>query len=237
MSKAILGKWDFIFLLGESGGGKGTLVKNMKKYWIPNLKSSSTGDMLREKSLTDPEMKKLTDEGILVGDDIVFRLFHEFATENTPGLMDGFPRNRQQALDTIKFIKEKRWRVLVIDIYCDIEVIIERLLQRGREDDKLAIMYKRNLTHKTLHPVVMEEIKRRRDLFDVISLDGNRPEEIVFTNLLLNLLREVDMLYFYEFNSQTHQLSVNPDETTINPALNRFLSGMLQTIQQNIDAQ
>ncbi len=153
--KSILGKWDFIFLLGESGGGKGTLVKNINKYWLPDLPANSMGDIFREKAKTDPEIKKLTDEGILIGDDVVFRLFSDFS-KSAPGLIDGFPRNRQQALDAIKFIKEMRWRVLVIDLHCDVEVIIERLLYRGREDDKLAIMYKRNMAHKMLHPAVME---------------------------------------------------------------------------------
>lgn len=235
--KAILGKWDYIFLLGESGGGKGTLVKNINRYWLPGLPSKSMGDIFREKAKTDPEIKRLTDEGILIGDDVVFRLFREIVEEKSPGLVDGFPRNRQQALDAIKFIKEKRWRVLVIDIHCDIEVIIERLLHRGREDDKLSIMYKRNQTHKTYHPIVMEEIKNRRDLFDVISLNGNLPAEITFTNFMLDVLRLVDMLYLYDINLQLPEFLVNTDETTINPAINRFICDMLRRIQTSIDSE
>jgi adenylate kinase family enzyme len=233
---AIIGKWDFVFLLGESGGGKGTLVKNIKKYWLPDLDARSMGDIFREKAKTDEEIKRLTDEGVLIGDDIAFRMFRELVAESAgPGLVDGFPRNREQALDAIKFIKEHRWRVLVIDITCDIEVIIERLLQRGREDDKLSIMYKRNQTHKMHHPIVMEEIKNRRDLFDVITINGNQPSEIAFTNFMLNVLRMVDMLYLYNINMQLPEFVPNKDEMTINPAVNRFICDMLRRIQNSID--
>lgn len=231
----ILGKWDFIFLLGESGAGKGTLVKNIKKYWLQDLRSNSMGDIFREKSRTDAEIKKLTDEGILINDSLVFQLFHDFAVENSPGLIDGFPRNRQQVLDSIKFIKEMEWRVLVIDVFCDIEVIIERLLSRGRSDDKLSIMYKRNLDHKTLHPVVMEEINNRRDLFDVIRLNGNALEDVAFTNFILDVFRLVDMLYLYDFQNKIPEFKVTKNETTINPAVNRFICDMLKKLQESID--
>ena len=233
----IIGKWDYIFLLGESGGGKGTLVKNIKKYWLPDLKAESMGDIFREKSKTDSEIKRLTDEGILISDDVVFQMFREMVKDGFPALVDGFPRNREQALDVIKFIKEHRWRVLVIDILCDIEVIIERLLHRGRDDDKLSIMYKRNQTHKLHHPIVMEEIKNRRDLFDVITINGNLPSEIAFTNFMLDVLRMVDMLYLYNINLKLPEFAPHPDEMTINHAVNRFICGMLRNIQDSIDSE
>lgn len=231
----ILEKWDFILLLGESGGGKGTLVNNIREYWLKDLVSASMGDIFREKAKTDPEIKRLTDQGILIDDSQVCRLFREFAIGHTPSLMDGFPRNRMQALDLIKFAKEQGWRVLVIDLHCRIEVIIERLLARGRADDKLAIMYKRNQDHKTLHPTVMEEINHRPDLFDVVHLDGNLGADLVFSNFLLDVLRLVDMLYFYDLKDVQTTFQVSETETTINPAINRWISGFLKSIQEKMN--
>lgn len=233
--KSILDKWQFIILLGESGGGKGTLVKKIKKHWLPDITSASMGDIFREKSNTDPEIKRLVDEGTLINDDIVSELFRDFAKNASPGLMDGFPRNRQQTLDVVKFIKEMGWRVLVIDLKCDLEVIIERLLARGRADDKLAIMYKRNADHKTLHPSVMEEIKCRPDLFDIIHLNGNQGVDLVFTSFLLDVLRLVDMLYLYDFNNPVTMLSVDKNETTIDPTINRWLCQLLASLQDRVD--
>jgi adenylate kinase len=232
----LLEKWDFIILLGESGGGKGTLVKSIKHYWIDNLHSASMGDIFREKAKNDPGIKEMTDQGILVDDAVTGAVFREFANSHTPGLVDGFPRNRAQAIELIKFIKEKGWRVLVVDLQCSIDKIIERLLARKRADDNLNIVYKRHTDHMNLHPFVMAEINSRPDLFDVITLNGNLNADIVFTNFLLDVLRLVDMLYFYEMHDVETTFEVHDDETSINPAINRWLSGFITSIQEKISA-
>ena len=231
----ILEKWDFIILLGESGGGKGTLVGNMKRNWLENLHSASMGDIFRKKAQEDPEIKRLTEQGILVGDDITCQIFRQFASSHTPGLIDGFPRNRQQVLDLIKFIKDNNWRVLVVDIHCRIETIIERLLSRQRADDSLTIVYKRHTDHAELHPIVMAEVRTRPDLFDIITLDGNMTAEITFSNFLLGVLRLVDMLYFYDMTDINTTFAVKNDETTIDFAINRWICGFLKSIQKKLD--
>jgi len=231
----LLEKWDFIVLLGESGGGKGTLVQNILGYWLPELSTASMGDVFRKKSAEDPSLKEYTEKGILVPDSTTCAIFREFALANTPGLIDGFPRNRQQAIDLIRFAKENNWRVLVVDIKCDIEYIIQRLLARKREDDNLSIVYSRHKAHKELHPSVMEELKNRPDLFDVITLNGNRHSEIVFTSFLLNVLRLVDMLYFYDMTNISTDFKVDNNETTINPAINRWVCSFLTSIQNKMN--
>ena len=228
----LLEKWDFIVLLGESGGGKGTLVQNILRYWLPDLNTASMGDVFRKKAGEDPHIKELTEQGVLIDDAITCKIFREFALENRPGLIDGFPRKREQAIDLIRFAKENHWRVLVVDIQCDVENIIQRLLSRKREDDNLNIVYKRHTAHKNLHPFVMEELRTRPDLFDIITLDGNHDNEIVFTSFLLNVLRLVDMLYFYDMTDIKTTFAVNGNETTINPAINRWICGFLNSIQK-----
>lgn len=233
-SPLLLEKWDFIVLLGESGGGKGTLVQNIRRYWLPDLWSASMGDIFRTKAKEDPEIKEKVEKGILIDNETTCQIFREFALANTPGLIDGFPRNRDQAIDLIRFAKENNWRILVVNIHCNIETIIARLLARKRADDNLNIVYKRHTAHKELHPSVMEEIRTRPDLFDVINLDGNHHNEIVFTGFLLNVLRLVDMLYFYDMTDIRTTFAVHDDETTINPAINRWVCGFLQSIQKKI---
>jgi len=232
-SNLILGKWNYILLLGESGSGKGTLVKNINKFWLPDLKTTSIGDIFREKSKTDPEIRNLTEQGSLVGDDVVISLFKSILADNSPAIIDGFPRNRHQALEAIKLFKELGWRVLVIDLHCDIEVIIERLLTRGRADDKLLVMHKRNVTHRELHPAVMTEIKSRADLFDVINLNGNRSSDETLTDFLLGMLRFVDMLHLYGLPQAENPFEVNQDETSVNNAVNMWLSALLNHIDEN----
>jgi len=231
----LLEKWDFIVLLGESGGGKGTLVRNMMHYWLPDLRSASMGDIFRKKAIADPVIKDLTEKGILIDDALTNQIFREFAMENAPGLIDGYPRNRQQAIDLIRFAKDNDWRILVVDIHARIERIIERLLARQRSDDNLSIVYKRHVAHMNLHPAVMEEINTRPDLFDVITLDGNQHSEIVFSQFLMEVLRKVDMLYFYDMTDIKTTFAVQDTETTINPALNRWITGFLKSIQRKLD--
>lgn len=233
----LLEKWDFIVLLGESGGGKGTLVQNMLRYWLPDLRSASMGDVFRKKGAEDAEIKELTEKGILVPSSVASRIFREFALENSPGLIDGYPRNREQAIDLIRFAKENNWRILVIDIHCRMENIIERLLARKRQDDNLTIVYKRHTDHKELHPHVMAEVRTRPDLFDIITLDGNLEAEITFSNFLLDVLRLVDMLYFYDMTDINTNFAVKGDETTINPAINRWICCFLDSIQKKLDEQ
>lgn len=231
----LLEKWDFIILLGESGGGKGTLVQSIKHYWIENLQSASMGDIFREKAKTDPAIGEMTTKGILIDDATTGQIFRAFAENHQPGLVDGYPRNRNQTIDLIRFIKEKGWRVLVVDLHCDVDKIIERLLSRQREDDNLAIVYKRHTDHMHLHPAVMAEIRTRPDLFDVITLNGNLNADIVFSNFLLDVLRMVDMLYFYDMKDVETVFEVKDSETTINPAINRWVSGFLKSIQERIE--
>ncbi|MCL2664913.1 MAG: nucleoside monophosphate kinase [Defluviitaleaceae bacterium] len=228
----ILEKWDFILMLGESGAGKGTLVEGIKRHWLPEVNAAGMGDIFRRRATDDPEIKQLTEQGVLIDDKVAYRIFCDFADSNHPGLIDGFPRNRQQAINLIKFIKEKGWRVLVVDLHCNIDKIIERLLSRSRADDKLSIMYKRHTDHMNLHPAVMEEIKNRPDIFDVITLNGNLNAEIVFSNFLLDVLRLVDMLNLYELNNFEAAFNVYESETNINPAINRWLCGFLNKLQE-----
>ena len=233
----LLEKWDFIVLLGESGGGKGTLVQNIKRYWLPDLYSASMGDIFRKKAAEDSMIKELTEKGVLVDNTTSCSVFKEFALSHTPGLIDGFPRNRDQAIDLIKFIKENNWRVLVVDIECSMEKIISRLLARQRKDDNLNIIYKRHTDHNTLHPPVMQEIRTRPDLFDVITLNGNKDSEIVFCDFLLGVLRLVDMLYLYDMANTETAFEAFDNESTINPAINRWVCGFLRSIQRKIGGE
>ena len=231
----LLEKWDFIVLLGESGGGKGTLVQNVLRYWLPDLNTASMGDVFRKKAATDEHLRDLTNRGVLIDDEITCKIFREFALENAPGLIDGFPRKREQAIDLIRFVKDNNWRVLVVDLQCNIDRIIQRLLARKRADDNLNIVYKRHTDHKNLHPHVMEELRNRPDLFDIITVDGNHDHEVVFSSFLLEVLRLVDMLYFYDMSDVKTTFKVNDSETTINPAINRWFSGFLNSVQKKFD--
>ena len=92
-----------IVLFGPPGAGKGTQSKMICEEF--NLLHISTGDILRSeiKSKSDlgNNVKKLTETGQLVEDDIIIeiiKVYIEKHSENFLGfLFDGFPRTENQA--------------------------------------------------------------------------------------------------------------------------------------------
>ena len=91
-----------LVLLGPPGAGKGTQANLIcEKY---NLSHLSTGDLLRmeiaNKSEIGVKAKQIIDEGKLVSNDIIINVIKSFFNNNknlSGYLLDGFPRNTEQA--------------------------------------------------------------------------------------------------------------------------------------------
>ncbi len=100
-----------IILLAPPAAGKGTQAELLeKKYHLNHL---STGDLLRASASREDafgkEMKKILESGVLVSDDIIFKLLDEYLeeSENKNLLFDGFPRNINQAERLENMLKER----------------------------------------------------------------------------------------------------------------------------------
>lgn len=120
-----------LVVLGAPGAGKGAQSFALSEYF--GLTHVSTGDMLRD------EMKRKTDVGIsvtermnkgeLVPDDVVTELLKDFLrrNQNENGvILDGYPRNLNQAVIMEDFIKIDR----VISVNVEDGLIIERMSGR-----------------------------------------------------------------------------------------------------------
>lgn len=89
-----------LILIGPPGSGKGTAApKLVEKYGIKHL---STGDMLRavvaEGKPLGVKIKQVMDAGQLVNDELMGEMIEEAFKQCDKGfLLDGFPRNLQQA--------------------------------------------------------------------------------------------------------------------------------------------
>jgi adenylate kinase len=91
-----------IVLLGAPGSGKGTKAQRLQaKYGVPQV---SSGDLLRDAVARGTELgkqaKAVMDAGQLVSDDIVLGLIRERLGRPDAAkgfILDGFPRNIQQA--------------------------------------------------------------------------------------------------------------------------------------------
>lgn len=125
-----------IILLGPPGAGKGTQAIGLaEKFHLPHI---STGDLLRQNvKETTPLGKRAQDfmnQGLLVPDELVTdMLAQRLKQPDTKNgfILDGFPRNIQQAKSLDKILKDVDTNIDAV-IYLDTseKVIIQRLSGR-----------------------------------------------------------------------------------------------------------
>ena len=96
-----------VILLAPPAAGKGTQAHLLEEYY--HLAHISTGDLLREASRTNEELRECLKSGHLVSDEIVLSLLKECLLnlkEEEGYILDGFPRTVAQAED-LKEISQK----------------------------------------------------------------------------------------------------------------------------------
>ena len=139
-----------LLFLGAPGAGKGTqaaLLSQTNSYL-----HLSTGELLRKeiemKTKLGIQVKDILNRGELVSDEIVLEIVRKNLDQDNKGwILDGYPRNLSQANSLNEVLTEINQPLEVV-FYLDIpeEVLIKRLLLRGRKDDNEAVSY----THLTL---------------------------------------------------------------------------------------
>ncbi len=131
-----------LVLLGPPGAGKGTQANLIcEKY---NLSHLSTGDLLRteiaNKSEIGVKAKQIIDEGKLVSNDIIINVIKSFFNNNknlSGYLLDGFPRNTEQAKLLDKLMSELKDKIsCVIQLDVDKKHLKDRILSRGKEEGR-----------------------------------------------------------------------------------------------------
>ncbi|HAT1181475.1 TPA: adenylate kinase [Corynebacterium striatum] len=129
-------------LLGPPGAGKGTQAAILsEKLGVPHI---STGDLFRanigQGTPLGVEAKSYIDAGKLVPTDVTARMVEDRLNQDDAAngfLLDGFPRTVEQA-DILADLLEKKGQKLdgVINFEVSEDVVVERMLARGRADDK-----------------------------------------------------------------------------------------------------
>jgi len=120
-----------IVMLGSPGAGKGTYASRLNVILgVPHI---STGDIVREEikaqSKLGKEIKKYSDKGELVPDEIIIQLLENRLRKpdaRKSFILDGFPRTKNQAEALEKISKID----FVINLNVPDEIIIQRLSNR-----------------------------------------------------------------------------------------------------------
>jgi adenylate kinase len=125
-----------LILLGPPGAGKGTQAERLREdFGLPHI---STGDMLRAEvtqgSDLGNEAKRYMDAGELVPDDVIINMIVKRLEDEDAAngfLLDGFPRNAQQAdalAEALKDVGKQLGAALLIEVGDD--ELVRRLAGR-----------------------------------------------------------------------------------------------------------
>ena len=119
------------------------------------------------------QVKDIINRGELVSDELVLKIVRQNLDKDNNGwILDGYPRNLSQANSLNKVLTEIDQPLEVV-FYLDIpeEVLVKRLLLRGRKDDTEEIIRTRiNIYKKTTQPL----IKYFRDISLLEHIDADR---------------------------------------------------------------
>jgi len=174
-----------LIVFGRQGAGKGTqCVRLADHYGIPHI---STGDMLRGAVAEGTELglraKGLMDAGDLVPDDVMEGIVVERLAkpDAEPGwLLDGYPRTLGQ-VEAMQRNLGEAFVDLAVNLDVPVDVVTERMVARGREDDtEDAIRRRLELYEEQTAPLLSWFGERDR----LVEVDGVGSEDEVFERLV-----------------------------------------------------
>ncbi|WP_424189846.1 adenylate kinase [Actinokineospora sp. G85] len=133
-----------VVLVGPPGAGKGTQAKALSaELGVPHI---STGDLFRAHIANNTELglqvKAIIDSGGLVPDEVTNEMVRvRLAEADAQGgfLLDGFPRNTGQA-DFLRAVLGADELNAVVEFKIDEDVVVGRMLGRGRADDNEGVI-------------------------------------------------------------------------------------------------
>jgi adenylate kinase len=189
----IMSEGTKIIFLGPPGAGKGTQAQVLADLCaIPHI---STGEILRQaiadKTELGQQAQAYVDRGELVPDTLILDLIRERLSQEDAQkgwILDGFPRNVEQAKFLEQLLQELNQNSdYVINLEVDDQVLIERLLARGRKDDNEETITRRLEVYRAQTAPVIDYYQEHGQMH---SVNGDRTMEEV-TNSLKELVLNI----------------------------------------------
>lgn len=159
-----------LIFLGPPGTGKGTQAQTIAEaHSIPHI---STGDILRsavaQKTELGQKAQGYMDKGELVPDQLILEMVRQRLNQDDVSvgwILDGFPRTVVQATFLDNLLKELHqtydW---VINIDSPDEVLVTRLLGRGRVDDAEEVIRTRLAVYRQQTAPLIDFYRQRNQL-------------------------------------------------------------------------
>jgi adenylate kinase len=130
-----------ILIVGPPGAGKGTQAAVLgAELGVPHI---STGDLFRahvdDETELGRQVKKYLESGALVPDELTNEMVAQRLAEDdcrAGFLLDGFPRTVSQARVLTGLLRDLDCEIdVVLELDAPEDLVVERLLARGRHDD------------------------------------------------------------------------------------------------------
>jgi adenylate kinase len=174
-----------IILMGVAGAGKsmqGRLMADEHGYaWI------STGEMFRV--LVTGQRRQQMLEGKLLSDEEVIKLVDKTLNMidlNKEFVLDGFPRTKPQANWLLEQVKSGRLHLnAIFNFAATPDVVRQRLLSRGRQDDTEEAIKKRFAEYNTVTKPILEYFRDKKA--PVYDIDADRDVQTVHDEIMRTL--------------------------------------------------
>lgn len=162
-----------IVLFGPPGAGKGSVSEKLSvRYTIPHI---STGNMLREqiaaKTKLGQRIEGLISLGRLVDDETINAVVEATIQEKDGYILDGYPRN----LNQVEYFERKLEQPdCFVYLHTPEDILIERLLGRGRQDDTEDVVKARLEIYQSETLPVLKHLKRFKwsGKWNIVEVDG-----------------------------------------------------------------
>jgi adenylate kinase len=176
-----------IIFMGVAGSGKSLQGKLLAdKLMLPWL---STGEFLRM-MIAGPKRKAML-EGKLLGDEeiigLVQKIFNVVGT-NEEFVLDGFPRTSAQADWLLSQVKHGQLCITaVVHLHARKEVVVDRLMKRGRQDDTETAIAERFEEYEAAIKPILAQMQNAK--IPVIKIDAERFPEAIHEEIMSELSR------------------------------------------------